>query len=151
MHHGPCTEIDVPGTLSLEYYWIELNTTLPGYMGRTIANPTFDWTFLSVPQKRANDRVVLQPRGKGLGGSSLVSTFLVCVTPKWTYHRMKNNFLGIFRPSKDEIDAIEELGNPGWNWDSMLQYLKKVGQSFYLTLDLEFNLRFIPERDPPAS
>lgn len=44
-----------------------------GYMGRTIANPNFDWTFLSVPQKRANNRVVLQPRGKGLGGSSLVS------------------------------------------------------------------------------
>lgn len=41
-------------------------------MGRTIANPKFDWTFLSVPQKRANDRVVLQPRGKGLGGSTLV-------------------------------------------------------------------------------
>lgn len=43
-----------------------------GYMGRTIANPKFDWTFLSVPQKGANNRVVLQPRGKGLGGSSLV-------------------------------------------------------------------------------
>ncbi|EKM52284.1 uncharacterized protein PHACADRAFT_260581 [Phanerochaete carnosa HHB-10118-sp] len=90
IHHGPTPEIDIPG-----------------YMGRSIANPTFDWTFLSVPQKRANDRVVLQPRGKGLGGSSL------------------NNFLGIFRPSKDEIDAIEELGNPGWNWDSLLYYLKK--------------------------
>lgn len=42
------------------------------YMGRLIANPQFDWTFLSVPQKHANDRVVLQPCGKGLGGSSLV-------------------------------------------------------------------------------
>ncbi|KAI8980779.1 GMC oxidoreductase [Trametes punicea] len=90
LHHGPTPEIDIPG-----------------YMGRTIANPKFDWTFLSVPQKRANNRVVLQPRGKGLGGSSL------------------NNFLGIFRPSKDEVDAIERLGNPGWNWDSLLYYLKK--------------------------
>ncbi|OSD00955.1 GMC oxidoreductase [Trametes coccinea BRFM310] len=90
LHHGPTPEIDIPG-----------------YMGRSIANPKFDWTFLSVPQKRANHRVVLQPRGKGLGGSSL------------------NNFLGIFRPSKDEIDAIEQLGNPGWNWDSLLYYLKK--------------------------
>jgi choline dehydrogenase-like flavoprotein len=43
-------------------------------MGRNVANPKYDWTFLSVPQKRANNRVVLQPRGKGLGGSSLVGT-----------------------------------------------------------------------------
>lgn len=41
-------------------------------MGRTIANPQFDWTFLTVPQERLGDRVVLQPRGKGLGGTSLV-------------------------------------------------------------------------------
>jgi choline dehydrogenase-like flavoprotein len=34
--------------------------------------------------------------------------------------------MGIFRPSKDELDAIEELGNPGWNWDSLLYYIKKV-------------------------
>lgn len=90
VHHGPTPEIDVPG-----------------YMGRTMTNPKFDWTFFSVPQKRANDRVVLQPRGKGLGGSSLI------------------NYLGIFRPSKIELDAIEELGNPGWNWDSLLYYMKK--------------------------
>lgn len=24
------------------------------------------------------------------------------------------------------MDALEELGNPGWNWESMLHYLKKV-------------------------
>ena len=45
-----------------------------GYMGRTIADPKFDWAFLSVPQKQANDRTILQPRGKGLGGSSIVRT-----------------------------------------------------------------------------
>ncbi|KIP05965.1 hypothetical protein PHLGIDRAFT_128561 [Phlebiopsis gigantea 11061_1 CR5-6] len=90
IYHGPCPEIDVPG-----------------YMGRNIANPVFDWSFFSTPQKRANNRVVLQPRGKGLGGSSHL------------------NFMGMFRPSKIEIDAIEELGNPGWNWDSLSHYFKK--------------------------
>jgi choline dehydrogenase-like flavoprotein len=84
IHHGPTPEIDIPGRRSSmsfdcaavvvakcadpDYRW------LAGYMGRTIANPKFDWTFFSVPQKRANNRVVLQPRGKGLGGSSMVST-----------------------------------------------------------------------------
>ena len=44
----------------------------------------------------------------------------------------KNNFLGVLRPSKDEIDAIERLGNPGWNWDSLLHYFKKVKFVRYL-------------------
>ena len=34
--------------------------------------------------------------------------------------------MGMFRPSKEEYDALEELGNPGWNWDEMLKYMKKV-------------------------
>lgn len=34
--------------------------------------------------------------------------------------------MGIFRPTKYELDAIEQLGNPGWNWDSLLHYFKKV-------------------------
>ena len=36
------------------------------------------------------------------------------------------NFLGMFRPSQAEVDALEDLGAEGWNWDSMLHYMKKV-------------------------
>ncbi|EJC99664.1 alcohol oxidase [Fomitiporia mediterranea MF3/22] len=89
-YHGSVPEIDVPGLL-----------------GRTIANPKYDWTFFSVPQKHLNDRVVLQPRGKGLGGSSLI------------------HFNTDTRPSKAELDALQELGNEGWNWESFLHYVKK--------------------------
>ena len=32
----------------------------------------------------------------------------------------------MFRPSKEELDALEVLGNKGWNWDSLLHYTKKV-------------------------
>ncbi|KAE9406055.1 FAD/NAD(P)-binding domain-containing protein [Gymnopus androsaceus JB14] len=80
---------------------------IPGYTGRNLARDGFDWTFVSVPQKHANDRVILQPKGKGLGGSSII------------------NFLGLFKPSKQEMDALEALGNPGWNWESMLHYMQK--------------------------
>lgn len=41
-------------------------------MARAIHNPKFDWIFYTVPQKHVNNRKVLQSRGKGLGGSSLV-------------------------------------------------------------------------------
>ena len=34
--------------------------------------------------------------------------------------------MGLFRPSREEYDVIEVLGNPGWNWEDMLKYTKKV-------------------------
>lgn len=30
--------------------------------GSTLGDPKFDWAFLSVPQKHANNRLVYQPR-----------------------------------------------------------------------------------------
>ncbi|KAI0077521.1 alcohol oxidase [Panus rudis PR-1116 ss-1] len=80
---------------------------VPGMMARVIHNPEFDWSFYTVPEKYCNDRKVLQSRGKGLGGSSAI------------------NFLASVRPAKNELDVLEELGNPGWNWDSTLKYMKK--------------------------
>lgn len=32
----------------------------------------------------------------------------------------------MFRPSKQDMDALEKLGNEGWNWESLLHYMKKV-------------------------
>lgn len=80
---------------------------VPGLVGRTMAHPVYDWTFFSEPQVHANGRSILQSRGKGLGGSS------------------QNNFLGTLRPSKEELNALEELGNKGWNWNSLLESMKK--------------------------
>lgn len=34
--------------------------------------------------------------------------------------------MGMFRPSKAEVDALAELGVEGWDWESMLYYMKKV-------------------------
>ncbi|KAH8096772.1 GMC oxidoreductase [Cristinia sonorae] len=80
---------------------------VPGMMARALHNPEFDWDFRTVPQKYLDDRVMAQSRGKGLGGSSLL------------------NLLAMARPGKVELDAIEELGNQGWNWDTTLKYMKK--------------------------
>ncbi|KAF8195006.1 alcohol oxidase [Pholiota molesta] len=85
---------------------------VPGLIGKTIFHPTYDWSFFSVPQAHAGGVPVLQPRGKGLGGSSM------------------NNFLGMFRPSREEFDALEKLGNKGWNWESLLGYMKKSETTF---------------------
>ncbi|KAF8908253.1 alcohol oxidase [Mucidula mucida] len=80
---------------------------IPGMLTRAIHNPDYDWTYYTVPQKHAANRNMLQTHGKGLGGSSLL------------------NFMVFIRPSKEEFNALEELGNDGWNWDNLLPYMKK--------------------------
>ncbi|QRV77531.1 GMC oxidoreductase [Ceratobasidium sp. AG-Ba] len=80
---------------------------VPGYFGRSIGNPNLDWGFLTVPQKDANGRLLYHPRGKVLGGSSAL------------------NFMTLGRGSEAEYDAIEALGNPGWNFASFQSYFSK--------------------------
>ncbi|KAK0204100.1 alcohol oxidase [Desarmillaria ectypa] len=98
--------VDVPGMCMLEGFIFSWKSC-PGMMSRAIHNPKYDWTYYTVPQKHAGNRQILQSHGKGLGGSSML------------------NFMGFVRPSKEELDAIEQLGNVGWNWDSLSAYMKK--------------------------
>ncbi|KAJ6471104.1 alcohol oxidase [Mycena vitilis] len=92
------------------------NIDIPANLANTWGNPDYDWTFFSTPQKEANGRPIFLPRyqshtstlgGKGLGGSTLI------------------NVMELTRASSVEYDAIEELGNPGWNWKEFLRYFKK--------------------------
>ncbi|ESK83133.1 choline dehydrogenase [Moniliophthora roreri MCA 2997] len=80
---------------------------VPGLMSRTLGNPLYDWVHMSEPQTRLNDRVMPLDHGKGLGGSSAI------------------NFTGLFRPTMNELDAFEKLGNPGWNAASLDRCLQK--------------------------
>ncbi|KAI1845959.1 hypothetical protein JX266_008046 [Neoarthrinium moseri] len=78
----------------------ELKINVPGMRGSTIGGP-FDWNLTTVPQNESARRVLITPRGKILGGSSAF------------------NFMLWNRGSKAEYDGWEELGNTGWNWDSI--------------------------------
>lgn len=46
-------------------------------MGQTIMDPNYDWCLKSVPQKNCNDREIILPRGKVLGGSSALNFLYV--------------------------------------------------------------------------
>lgn len=49
------------------------------------------------------------PRGKGIGGSSII------------------NYLCLTRPSKDEYDALSTtFNNHNWTWNKLLDCMKKV-------------------------
>ncbi|KAF8604818.1 alcohol oxidase [Ceratobasidium sp. AG-I] len=69
-------------------------------------NAKYDWMFKSTPQPNLNGRVLDLPRGKVLGGSSAI------------------NLMIFDRAPKTEYDAWTLLGNPGWNWDGLLPYMK---------------------------
>ncbi|EPT01735.1 hypothetical protein FOMPIDRAFT_1119678 [Fomitopsis schrenkii] len=72
--------------------------------GGTFGDPKYDWLFKSIPQKHCNDLTVVWSRGKGLGGSSAMNFYL------WS------------KPPAADVNAWEELGNPGWNWEAFQKY-----------------------------
>ncbi|KAG0354614.1 hypothetical protein BC939DRAFT_492613 [Gamsiella multidivaricata] len=66
-----------------------------------------DWQFKTTPQTHAEGRVMKQPRGKLLGGTSSINAMM--------YHR---------GPASD-YDEWDSLGNPGWSYKECLPYFKK--------------------------
>ncbi|TGJ87562.1 hypothetical protein E0Z10_g1199 [Xylaria hypoxylon] len=66
-----------------------------------------DWQYKSVPQRGLEGRSIRQPLGKVLGGSSAI------------------NGQAFIAPGKAEIDAWAKLGNPEWDWASLVPSYKK--------------------------
>ncbi|KAI9057888.1 GMC oxidoreductase [Trametes sanguinea] len=83
---------------------------VPGLCGSLVGDVQYDWAFTSVPQSNLNNRQIHQPRGKGLGGSSMLLVG----------HAERS-----LSAAACEYDALEVLGNPGWNWHTILKYMKK--------------------------
>ncbi|KAG5639833.1 hypothetical protein DXG03_003031, partial [Asterophora parasitica] len=67
-----------------------------------------DWFYNSAPQTNANNKVVNLSAGKILGGDSAINGLV------WV------------RGAKEEYDAIESLGNQGWNWNRFYAAMRKA-------------------------
>ena len=67
----------------------------PGLYPTLIGDEKYDWKYNSIPQKFAGNKVMSQPRGKALGGSSAI------------------NYLMYVRGSREDYDGWESLGNKG--------------------------------------
>jgi choline dehydrogenase-like flavoprotein len=78
-----------------------------GY-AKLFSNPKVNWLYQSEPEPELNNRRIIQPRGKVLGGSSSI------------------NGLVYIRGQKEDFDLWRQLGNVGWNWDDVLPYFKKA-------------------------
>ncbi|TVY75384.1 Dehydrogenase citC [Fusarium oxysporum f. sp. cubense] len=84
----------------------EPKINIPGMKGSTLGTK-YDWNFTTVPQTGANNRVWPINRGKVLGGSSAL------------------NLMTYDRAAVAEYDAWQALGNPGWNWKTMIKAMMK--------------------------
>ena len=71
-----------------------------------------DWAFSTEPQEFVNNRKIYIPRGKCLGGSSAT------------------NAMAYVRGNAKDYDSWQEMGNEGWNYDSVLPYFKKSENNF---------------------
>jgi choline dehydrogenase-like flavoprotein len=67
-----------------------------------------NWRFSTVPQSGLGGRRGYQPRGRGLGGSSLINAMLYV------------------RGHQSDYDEWAELGCQGWSWDDVLPWFKKA-------------------------
>ena len=77
---------------------------VPGRLGESIGS-VYDWKFATVAQPGLAGRQVSWPRGKVLGGTSVLNLMV------WN------------RAHREDYDTWVELGNEGWGWDDLLYAL----------------------------
>src|SRR5262247_3771521 len=78
-----------------------------GY-GKLFANPKVNWLYSSEPEPELNDRRIIQPRGKVLGGSSSINGLLY------------------IRGQHEDFDHWRQLGNAGWSFADVLPYFRRA-------------------------
>lgn len=84
--------------------WIHLPL---GY-GKSFYAPRVNWMYHTEPVPALNNRVIYQPRGKVVGGSSSI------------------NAMVYVRGQAEDFDGWAALGNPGWRWDDLLPLYRRM-------------------------
>ncbi|KAK7050312.1 GMC oxidoreductase [Favolaschia claudopus] len=84
----------------------EPDLVIPGFAFKNLGQPRLDWGFMSTPQEYAKGRSIYIPRGKALGGTSMI------------------NLMTMGRAHKHEYDAFAALGSPGWDWNGLVDYFR---------------------------
>lgn len=77
-----------------------------GY-GKLFTDARVNWLYQTEPEPELNDRRIIQPRGKVLGGSSSINGLLY------------------IRGQREDFDQWRQLGNAGWGFDDVLPYFRK--------------------------
>ena len=80
---------------------------IPAGFMKTLVDPRFNWCYQAEPSEGTAGRVVQQPRGKTLGGSSSINGHI------------------FNRGQAMDFDVWSQMGNPGWNYAAVLPYFKR--------------------------
>jgi choline dehydrogenase len=87
--------------------WNPLIHIPAGYI-KLLDHPRLTWGFKAEPDPGVNNRAILYPRGRVLGGSSSINGMIYV------------------RGQPEDFDHWGQLGNRGWSWDGVLPYFKKA-------------------------
>lgn len=82
------------------------HATIPGAATR-LQGTKLDWAFSTVPQKHLFDRRIAYPRGRAVGGSTVI------------------NLMMYVRGNRADYDHWRSLGNAGWGYDDVLPYFRR--------------------------
>lgn len=78
-----------------------------GY-GKLFSNGNVNWLYSSEPEPELNNRKIIQPRGKVLGGSSSINGLLY------------------IRGQPEDFDHWRQLGNAGWSFEDVLPHFRRA-------------------------
>ena len=78
-----------------------------GY-GKLFSDPKVNWLYATEPEPDLNNRKIIQPRGKVLGGSSSINGLLYV------------------RGQPEDYDHWRQLGNAGWSFEDVLPYFRRA-------------------------
>ena len=78
-----------------------------GY-GKLFSNPKVNWLYTTEPEPELDNRRVIQPRGKVMGGSSSINGLLY------------------IRGQHEDYDHWRQLGNAGWSFHDVLPYFRRA-------------------------
>jgi choline dehydrogenase len=86
------------------HFWIHVPL---GY-GKLFNDARVNWLYSSEPEPELDNRRIIQPRGKVLGGSSSINGLLY------------------IRGQHADYDHWRQLGNTGWSFDDVLPYFRRA-------------------------
>src|SRR5680860_122316 len=81
---------------------------VPAGFIKMIFNPAYTWQFKTEPNPQTLDREIPVPQGRVMGGSTSINGLI---------HN---------RGQRDDFDHWAALGNPGWDYESVLPYFKRT-------------------------
>jgi choline dehydrogenase len=86
------------------YFWVHVPL---GY-GKLFNDARVNWLYSSEPEPELDNRRIIQPRGKLLGGSSSINGLLYV------------------RGQHADYDRWRQLGNAGWSFEDVLPYFRRA-------------------------